>query len=148
MIWDWFLLTPNVCSIMNLILCSFPGKYSIFFFESIAVAQVIPNKWLIYNNFMAYLEACPALHELIQCYCKKIKKVARMMSIESKRLPSFILSVVRNRIISRNCKFSLLRKLSERGCHKLAGCRWTFRKSALSRHNIRPHRQRRTWFRN
>ena len=84
MIWDWFLLTPFVCSIMNLILCSFPGKYSIFFFESIAVAQVIQNKWLIYNTFRTYLEACPALHELIQCCCKKIKKAAQMMSIESK----------------------------------------------------------------
>lgn len=148
MIWDWFLLTPYVCSIMNLILCSFPGKYSIFFFESIAAARVAPNKWLIYNNFRAYFEACPALHELIQCCWKKIKKVAQMISIESKRLPSFILSVVRNSIISRNCKFSLLRKLSEHDCHKLAGCLWTFRKSALNRHNIRPHRQRRTWFRN
>lgn len=70
-------------SIMNLILCSFPGKYSIFFFESIAAARVAPNKWLIYNNFRAYLEAGPALHELIQCCCKKIKKAAQMMSTKS-----------------------------------------------------------------
>lgn len=148
MIWDWFLLTPYVCSIMILILCSFPEKYSIISCKSVAATRVAPNKWLIYKNFRTYLEACPALHELIQCCCKKIKKVSQMMSIESNRLPSFILSVVRKTIISRNCKFSLLRKLSEHGCHKLAGCRWTFRKSALSRHNIRPHRQRRTWFRN
>ena len=96
---------------------------------------------------------CPALYSIAiarvdSVLLQKIKKIAQMMSIESKRLPSFILSVVRKTIISRNCKFSLLRKLSERDCHKLAGCRWTFRKSALSRHNIRPHRQKRTWFRN